>query len=160
MKKIFTSLNLERYGPIVCAILFIVLTVFLKIFVNFSLISLLDGKKAEFLSVSISLGAILAGFIGVIMGLFMTLSDSKILKIIRDAEYLDILHNYLISSIKGSIFFAILSFLGFFFLKGFFDYYFCFWFGSAVYAFLTFLRATDVTYKIMKYVHNFKCDEE
>ncbi|MGE8559879.1 MAG: hypothetical protein ACN6NJ_02865 [Acinetobacter sp.] len=151
--SIFSGLNRERYGPIVLALaaFTICMAVYLKY--DLSLTSCFTDKKAEFLSVGISLGAIWAGFISVIMGLFMTLSNTDILEKLKDSGYINELHSYLISSIKGSILFSMISFTGFFFLKSNFEYYFCIWLGSIAYAGMTFLRAANISYNIMKKVH-------
>lgn len=74
----------------------------------------------EFLSVGISLGAIRAGFIDIIMGLFMTLSNTDILEKIQESGYINELYSYLITSIKGAILFFIISFVGLFFIKNYF----------------------------------------
>ncbi|MCU4561620.1 hypothetical protein [Acinetobacter pittii] len=151
--NIFSALNRERYGPIFIALVtsIVCLTVYLKF--GLSLTICFKEKNAEFLSVGISLGAIWAGFIGVIMGLFMTLSNTDILEKLKDSGYIAELHDYLISSIKGSILFSIISFTGFFFLKNYFEYYFCVWLGSIIYAVMTFFRAANISYCIMKKVH-------
>ena len=115
MSKIYSSLNRERYGPIILSVLSLGVTTFLYFKYNFSLSQFLGEKKAEFLSVGISLGAIWAGFIGVIIGLLITLSNTDILEKFKESGYIDDLHKYLITSIKGAIVFSIVSFFGFFF---------------------------------------------
>ncbi len=151
--SMFSALNRERYGPITLALTAFIICLFVYSKFNLSLTTCFTDKKVEFLSVGISLGAIWAGFIGVIMGLFMTLSNSEILEKLKESGYINDLHSYLITSIKGSIFFSIISFTGFFFLKNFFEYYFCIWVGSVIYAGMTFLRAANISYSIMKKVH-------
>ncbi|MEG0131858.1 MAG: hypothetical protein RSA22_01080 [Acinetobacter sp.] len=151
--SLLSPLNRERYGPITLALIAFIICLFIYFKFDLSLTTCFTDKKVEFLSVGISLGAIWAGFTGVIMGLFMTLSNTDILEKLKESGYINDLHNYLITSIKGSIFFSIISFTGFFFLKNFFEYYFCIWVGSVIYAGMTFLRAANISYSIMKKVH-------
>ncbi|MCO8106947.1 hypothetical protein [Acinetobacter indicus] len=151
--SIFSGLNRERYGPIVFALVASIICLIVYLKYDLSLTTCFTDKKAEFLSVGISLGAIWAGFIGVIMGLFMTLSNTDILTKMKDSGYINELHSYLISSIKGSIVFSMISFAGFFFLANNFEYYFCIWVGSIIYAGMTFLRAANISYSIMRKVH-------
>ncbi|KJV39742.1 hypothetical protein [Acinetobacter brisouii] len=151
--SIFSGLNRERYGPIVSAAAASIICLMVYVKYDLSLTACFTDKKAEFLSVGISLGAIWAGFIGVIMGLFMTLSNTIILEKLKNSGYINDLHSYLISSIKGSILFSMISFVGFFFLLKYFEYYFCIWLGSIIYAGMTFLRAANISYSIMKKVH-------
>lgn len=151
--SLLSALNRERYGPITLAVTAFIICLFVYFEFNLSLTTCFTDKKVEFLSVGISLGAIWAGFIGVIMGLFMTLSNTDILEKLQESGYINDLHSYLITSIKGSILFSIISFVGFFFIKNYFEYYFCIWIASFIYAGMTFLRAANISYSIMRKLH-------
>lgn len=147
------QLQRERHGPKIIAILIAIFSLSLYYYNGFCLSDKLADKKIEFLSVGVSLGAIWAGFIGVIMGLFMTIPQGTVLTILRNSGYIEDLHDYLVSSIQASLLFSGISLIGFFFLENYFQQFFSIWIFCAVYALLTFLRISKIMYQVMRYLH-------
>lgn len=154
MNNLFSSLNRERYSPIFLASFVAISCCLSFYYLDYSPSNHINtNTRVDFLVTGVSLGAIWAGFIGVLMGLFMTLTNTEILEKLKDSGYISDLHEYLIQSIKGSVWFSLISFIGFFFIKNNFEIFFSFWLGSFFYAGLTFLRATNIAYNIMKHMH-------
>lgn len=147
------ELQRERWGPLIIAIVIASLSLCFYYYSGYCLSDKLLDKKVEFLSVGVSLGAIWAGFIGVIMGLFMTIPQGTVLHILRSSGYINELHDYLVSSIKASLLFSGASMIGFFFLESYFQIFFSVWTFFAIYALLTFLRISKIMYKVMIFIH-------
>lgn len=119
----------------------------------------LPSDNAFFAS-SLTIGAILSGFMATSKAILMTL-NTPVMERIRDTGYLDDLVSFLKSALWSGLFFSIFSLAGYF-LDGIQEsnkenirfYYGLIWVFLGVVATLTFIRMTNIMLTILSYPPN------
>lgn len=113
-------------------------------------------EDSGFLGSSLTIGAILTGFMATSKAILMTL-DSPIMQRIRGTDYLDDLVSYLKSALWFSFGFSLLCLSGYFIPSGneiVVKWFGVFWFFTGVAAALSFIRITNIILKILSYNKN------
>ena len=106
--------------------------------------------RSAFLSASMSLGAILTGFIATSQAILMTLPEAGLLSRLRSSGYIHDLVNCFAAAMIGATFFVALSLVGFFITTLNSQFYYI-WFFSLSYCALTFFRVSKLMMLILKY---------
>lgn len=108
----------------------------------------------EFLTAALTLGAILTGFLATAKAILVTCSATSVLQQLRSSGYIKELYEYLRSGLYGSLVFSVYCLIGFFFSKNeqitLPEYYELIWIFLAMYALLTFVRLTNIMFKIIE----------
>lgn len=137
------SLTFERWYPAIWA----GFTLALAFLLDFSLPA--DSRK-ELLSATISVGAILAGFLGTAKAILMALPQPLMDKL-RNSKYLVELARYLSAALFGSLAISAVGVLGFFTVTTRFDaIYSAVWLGLFTYAGLSFWRVSRIMLIILQ----------
>lgn len=139
-----SSLAFEKNYPYILGLLVAVLWYQLGIQMPF---------KDSFLSASLTIGAILSGFMATSKAILMTL-DSPVMQRIRNSGYVEELVAYLAHALWLSFSFSIISLIGFFLETSSADmklYYGLVWVFFGVSASVAFIRITNLMLKIIKY---------
>lgn len=139
------SLTFERYYPLLLAILATGLAW------NFS-ITIPLAHRYELLSASISLGAILAGFLTTAKAIFMALPADSIKLQIKQSTYIEDLANYIAQGIWSCLIFCFTNLIGFFITSNYFNTYDIIWCGLAALSFASFVRVTHIMLMLFKAV--------
>jgi len=126
------TLTFERTYPFV----FFLLTAALAWFYEFDFPT--DGKK-ELLSASISVGAILAGFLGTAKAILMALPSDALTRL-RMSRYMDDLVRYLSEALLGCLGVSLVSMIGFFVSATPHSFYPTLWLAIGVHALVSFWR--------------------
>jgi len=101
------------------------------------------------LSSSLTLGAILTGFLATAKAILMTL-DSPIMRRLRETDYIDSIVSYLSQAIWLSFAFCIITLIGFFIDKSSFIFGIA-WIGFGVTSAGAFVRVTNIMLKIIRH---------
>ena len=148
------KLTTERWFPIVTAMACCFLWIFSSVEISnwphpiFSLSkTMFPADKTSILSASLTLGAILSGFLATSQSILLSLSGG-IKKELNSSGYIDNLTLYLTEGILFSFSFAIISLVGFFICNYLIQLIWLFLAFSSV---LAFWRVTYITLKILKY---------
>jgi len=107
-----------------------------------------DSYK-ELLSSSLTVGAILTGFLTTSKTILISLHGTKVIKRIRETGYISDLIRYLAQAIWICFSFCIITLAGFFLGKT--PYYGPIWFASSIIACLAFYRVTNIFIQILHY---------
>jgi len=110
-----------------------------------------DGDKfSALLSASISVSAILVGFLATMKSIVMAVPS--VLDRLRQTEYLTDLANYLSTATAANLVFCVLNIAGFFALLGrYMEIFALAWFGLGVFAFLAFWRVTKIMALVLRW---------
>lgn len=135
-----STLTVERWYPEVIAI---VATGFAYLY-GFELPE--DGRR-ELLSSTISVGAILAGFLGTAKAILMAL-PSGLMADLRESRYMDDLVRYLTAALLSCLGLCFLSVLAFFSLGG--NWFDLLWVGIGIYAIASFWRFGHLMLLLLK----------
>jgi hypothetical protein len=113
---------------------------------------MLPAARADaLLSATISVGAILAGFLGTAKSILMTLPPDGLVAKLRTSGYLEDLARYLAEALAASLLFCLVSVFGFFSLAAAWPgWYGAAWIGFAVYGMLTFWRAGRIMLALLR----------
>lgn len=139
-----SSLAFEKYYPYILGVLATVL---------WQQLGVQMPLKDSFLSASLTIGAILAGFMATSKAILMTL-DSPVMQRIRTSGYVEELVYYLAHALWLSFSFSIISLIGFFLETSTDDiklYYGLVWVFFGISASVAFIRITNLMLKIIKY---------
>lgn len=113
----------------------------------------LDEK--EFLAATISLGAVLTGFIATSKAILAALPSDSAMKRLRESGYIDDLLSYLSQALYSSLTFCVLSLLGFFLLEkvgpSLPRWYSTGWVMFGVFSIFAFVRIARLLVQIIKY---------
>jgi hypothetical protein len=134
------SIYLEKYAPYILA--FECAFIWVSFGMNLP-------QENDILSASLTLGAILTGFMATSKAILMTL-DSPIMHRLRDTEYINDVVLYLSQAIWLSFSFCIISLVGFFVDKGSM-FYGTIWVLIGVASAGAFIRVTEIMLKIIKH---------
>lgn len=153
-----SQLSWEKSYPLVLSLLTSAAILLVQFLGFFDFSSLLVN---DFLSASVSLGSIWAGFVGAMMGIMLTLPRNGIIRSLIESGYMTDLHFYMQRSIQSSVVFAIVSLIGILFRtqESYFFYYFVLWSGILVYAAACFWRMATIMQKVMEFAHRSKSDD-
>lgn len=140
----FKSLTFERWMPVGLGI-----TIFLlALATDFELPG--DTKK-ELLSATISVSAILAGFLGTAKAILMGLPQDGLPKKLRDSGYIGELARYLAEALHANLVLCVVSIGGFLPASGFCPIAFAaFWAGLAALAIASFWRVSRIMLMILQ----------
>lgn len=105
------------------------------------------AEKSDVLSASLTVGAILTGFLATSKAIMLSMNDAPIMRELRESGYIKDLVSYLAQAILFSFFYAIVSLVGFF-LNGS-EAYWVIWTGAGVVAALTFVRVVWIQLRIL-----------
>lgn len=105
--------------------------------------------STDILSSSLTLGAILTGFLATSKAILMTL-DSPIMERLRETQYIDDVVSYLSQAIWLSFAFCIISLIGFFLQKDT-SFYGIIWIFFGASSAGAFIRVTNIMLKIIKH---------
>lgn len=137
------SLTFERWYPFIFAGFFAALSWLLEF-------SLPDDGRKELLSATISVGAILAGFLGTAKAILMALPQVVMTKL-RSSTYLDDLAKYLGVALKSCLAVSAFSISGFFpFATNNNLIFSSLWLALFVFAVLSFWRVSNIMLIILK----------
>jgi len=134
-------LYFERWYPVSGAVLAGVVWYFLKF--------QLPTDEHEILNASLTLGAILTGFMSTAMTLLVSLHGSEVLKQLKDAGYITDLLRYLGEAIWFSFAFSAISIIGLFVDRP--NWYGIVWIVFAIGSGLSFIRVTRITLKVIEF---------
>lgn len=110
-----------------------------------------EGEKfSALLSASISVSAILVGFLATMKSIVMAVP--LVVSRLEQADYLSLLANYLSSATGANLFFCVLNIAGFFaFFESHLESFSPVWFGLGVYALLAFWRVTKIMVLVLRW---------
>lgn len=147
-----SQLSWEKSYPLVMSMTISIAIFFVQIFDLFDFSEIL---KNDFLSASVSLGSIWAGFVGAMMGIILTLPKDGVIRSLINSNYMIDLHLYMQRSMSSSVIFAIVSLIGILVKTQdqCFVYFFMIWIGFLVYAALCFWRMASIMQKVMVAAH-------
>lgn len=134
------SIHLERFSPYFLGLA--------AVFIWWSFDMELPSGEGV-LSSSLTLGAILTGFLATAKAIIMTL-DSPIMQRLRETDYIHDIVSYLSQAIWLSFSFCILTLVGFF-IDQTVEWYGMVWIGLAVISGGAFIRVTNIMLKIIKH---------
>lgn len=132
--RIITTLNQERWYPLIVA---------LMLAVAFYLSPICFPKGEGILSAGLTMGAIFTAFIATNKSVILTL-DTRIMKKMRDGPYYDTLISYLRSALWSSFFFSVFCLALYFFELSKNRFLSAVWIGCVSHMILTFHRVTRV----------------
>lgn len=110
----------------------------------------LPDPRGPLLSSSLTLGAILTGFLATAKAILISLRGSAIMNELRESTYIHDLVSYLAQAIWTAFAFSILALLGFF-DNTVAPYYDLAWIGLGVVAALSFVRVTYILLKLIQH---------
>ncbi len=133
----------ERYYP------FVLGAVALFTAYHFGAVLPTETRK-EILAAAISVGAILAGFLGTVKAIMMAL-PSALLQKLRTSGYMDVLAEYLGHALFGSLGLSVLSVVGLFPVEESYPIHFAaIWFAWSTFAVCAFWRVTGIMLGIFR----------
>lgn len=145
-----SDIEIERRLPLIASLAMIMITFYFQIPLDIPV-----SDRATFLGAAVSIGAVFAGFLTGAMAMIMSISKEREVDLLRISGYLPILRNYMSSGIVASIFFCLISMLGFLspvknaVIFKLFIYPSVF-IGALIYALLTFYRSAKMLTMLIK----------
>lgn len=138
------SLSLERSLPAGLGVIAMIASVTLGL-------ALPDDAKREILTATISVGAILAGFLGTTKAILMSLPPSGLPSKLRSSGYMTDLARYLAEALLGAMALCAVSIVGLFPVESLYPVIFCaVWAGLSVYALTGFWRVSRIMLSILQ----------
>lgn len=108
------------------------------------------GDRTDFLSASISFGAVIAGFVATSKAILMALPSDGVLARIKKSGYINDLADYLKAALYGAITFCAVNVAGFFLTSDLPKEYMAAWFLLGTFASLAFTRLTSLMLLILR----------
>lgn len=135
-------LTVERYTPYGVGLLAVALWFYFDVSIPFE-------KADSLLSSSLTLGAIMAGFLATAQAIVMTL-DSPVMQRVRETDHIEDLVSYLTHAIFFAILFSVVCLAGYFFCPSGIVYGLV-WISTAAISLSAFARISFIIMKIIKY---------
>ncbi|MGY8915358.1 MAG: hypothetical protein ACKVJF_09810 [Flavobacteriales bacterium] len=107
-------------------------------------------KIDSILASSMTLGAILTGFLATSKTILIGLKGADIMVKLSESQYIDNLVSYLVEAIWSSFIFCLVCITGYFVKEGSFDYYEYAWIFFGVLAAACFIRVTRIIFLIIR----------
>lgn len=138
------TLTFERWYPLAAGVLAFVVALYWDF-------TLPLQRATDLLSATISVGAILAGFIGTAKSILMTLPPQGLIAKLRASRYLEDLAHYLAEALGSSLLFCVISVIGFFDIALRWPVWFgAIWLATAVYGGLAFWRTGRIMLALLR----------